>query len=161
MDRYRSPQLQSLNAAALQIGTPRALRPQARNEERTPARTAHSHVPLAYTPVVPTQMLSEPSESSFDSSAGPRPQIYTPGPRLTDFPNDAHDRIQARSGFIGGIVHGLRRIPRAMEKHHSRQSLHEEYMAEAQAAAAARYSQMSPDQGEHSQSPKSMEFVLI
>lgn len=47
-------------------------------------------------------------------------------------------------GFMGSFMNGIRRIPKAMHKHHSRQSLYEEYAAEAQ-AASVRNSMMSPN----------------
>ena len=141
MDRYRNPQ--SLSGAALTIGAPRPLRPHGEDRLGTPLTRADE--PLAHTPVIPqmpgTFPIAPQENESLPEQAGPAAQ-----PR--DVPDDVHASKGGGTSFFGGLLSGLRRVPRAMQKHHSRQSLYEEYVAEAQASARARFSQMSPNSGE-------------
>lgn len=52
---------------------------------------------------------------------------------------------------MGGLVNRFRRIPDAMAKHHSRESLHAQYLEEAE-VEAARYSQRYPSRGAYTSS---------
>lgn len=86
------------------------------------------------------------------------PQHYGPeAQHMAVLSNDANDKTQPSRGggmgFFGGFMSGLRRLPRAMDKHHSRQSLHEEYMAEAQSITSARFAHMSPNPSQGSSFP--------
>lgn len=146
MDRYRSPQ--SFTSAAISIGTPRPLRPHGPDEATTASNTpaTRQHALSPHTPVIPfgTPMF----EAKHNLPADEHGVLQVPEfsadrePLEEPTPTSAYQQ-ESRRGFMGTLLDGLRRIPRAMEKHHSRQSLYEEYLAEAQ-TAALRQSQMSP-----------------
>ncbi|KAI0704845.1 hypothetical protein BC835DRAFT_702487 [Cytidiella melzeri] len=152
MDRYRSPQ--SFTSAAITIGTPRPLRPHGPDESTTTTNTpaTRNHALPRHTPVIPsrTPILDENRELPPDEH-GVLQSLYTPeGAEMLEEDSKTetahHEQMDrmTRTGFIGSLMSGLRRIPKAMQKHHSRQSMYEEYMAEAQ-AEAIRSSQMSPN----------------
>ncbi|KAI0094652.1 hypothetical protein BDY19DRAFT_988468 [Irpex rosettiformis] len=158
MDHYLSPQ--PLASAGLNISTPRPLRPHVVDEStttstsNTPATTWQYALPRQHAPVLPhsgTPMFGARHELPADE-LGVLQSLQSPQE------GDMAGREQSRAetvnsseyrgswmgrGFLGALMRGLGKTRKAMEKHHSRQSLYEEYTAEAQ-AAALRNSQMSP-----------------
>lgn len=131
MDYTYSPQYPS--QAALNIGSPRSLRPR----EDGPSATPIYRPAAAHRPVIPD--FSEASSAFDNGGVGQTPsqssEAQSPAPRT--------------AGLVGGFMSRLRRLPQSLAKHHSRESLYGDYMAQAQAETAARLSQRY---GGHSES---------
>ena len=137
MDQFRSPQ--AYNPAALSISSPRSLRPR---EDLQPATPRHyPRTPQAL--YVPPYSPESRTEDELDQSP---PIQYIERARTQEVPSQGISSGRS-ADFTGGLVdNGLRRIRNAFRKHHSRESLHAQYLAEAD-AAAARYSQHYPSRG--------------
>jgi hypothetical protein len=150
MERYRSPQ--SFTSAALSIGTPRPLRPHGLDESTTASNTpaVRQHALPRRGRVHPsgTPMFGARQELPVNELGIIQPPEGLDNPEVSEQPTpiipDMHASGQPERGFMSSLRSGLRRVAKTMEKHHSRQSLYEEYVAEAQ-AASLRNSQMSPN----------------
>lgn len=158
MDRHHIPQ--SFTSAGLNISTPRPLRPHGQEESITTnvsnITTAGHHVlPRQHPPVIPysgTPMFGYNHELPVDEHGVIQSAQFTQGEDTTDAGESRPETMNGSEyrgswmdrGFLGTLIRGLGRTRRAMEKHHSRQSLYEEHMAEAR-ASALRASQMSPN----------------
>lgn len=154
MDRYRSPQ--SFTSAAINISQPRPLRAHGQDESTTTSMTntpaTGNYALPRHTPVIPhsrTPVYAAQHELPADEVGMLQsPEMSQGGLRTLRSEESRLDSDYRGSwmgrGFLGTLMHGLRKTRKAMEKHHSRQSLYEEYAAEAH-AASLRNSRMSPD----------------
>lgn len=137
MDHYQPPSTPS--TAYPHISGPRLLRPRAGERILGPAP---QYPPSAHAPIIPVQQFrhdahqesSEPYASSIEPSGVSALSPSSP----YEAPHSAD-----RTGFMGRLLSGLKRIPNGMAKHHSRESLYAEYLAHSQ-AVSARNSAMSP-----------------
>ncbi|KIP11991.1 hypothetical protein PHLGIDRAFT_397548 [Phlebiopsis gigantea 11061_1 CR5-6] len=130
MSYFRSPQ--QMSPEFLNIGSPRSLRP--RDDLQPPIPQFYPQTPQtvyvsAYSPGI---RHDEPVEDS-------PPIQYVTRPRTDDTYSESISNGR-RAGVMSGLVNRFRRIPAALAKHHSRESLHAQYRAEAEAMAAAEFS---------------------
>ena len=144
MSFNRSPQ--SLNPASLNISSPRSLRP--REQLHAPAPRYHPSTPQQlYTPdYVPESMPDDQREyQSERPTQEAASDLGTP---------ESRSRM-----LVGGLVNRLRRIPGAFAKHHSRESLYSEYLAEAQ-EMASQGSRRLPSRSEYGTRGNTRQFGL-
>lgn len=116
MNPHRSPQ-----AASLNIGSPRSLRP--RDQLHAPTPRYHPSISQAL------RSADHIVEPSFDDGRG----TYDSEPTIPRDETPTEGTPDSRGRFMGGLVDRLRRISGAFAKHHSRESLYSEYAAEAEA----------------------------
>ena len=128
-----------MSSASLSIGSPRSLRP--REDLQPPIPQFYPQTPqtIYVSAYSPDLRHDEPLEDS-------PPIQYVTGPRTDDVRSESTSNSR-RAGMMSGLVNRFRRIPAAMAKHHSRESLHAQYRAEAEAMAAAEYSQHYSNRG--------------
>ncbi|GJE86076.1 hypothetical protein PsYK624_021560 [Phanerochaete sordida] len=119
MDPYRSPQ-----AASLNIGSPRSLRPR----EQLHAPTPRYHPSIAQSMHSPVHM-PEPVLASGEYAYSEHPAFHVESSSTDDSP-------ESRGRIMGGLRNRWKRISGAFHKHHSRESLYSEYASEAQGAAS-------------------------
>ena len=131
MDRYRSPQL--AHTASLQISSPRSLRPR---DERLPEPTPQ-HLP-PHLPVIPGEFATryQPTEDDIHDTTevGGSQTAHSELETNSDVTAPGTTQSDGKR-FVGGFWRGLRRIPQAMAKHHSRESLYAQYAAETEVAS--------------------------
>ncbi|EKM61011.1 uncharacterized protein PHACADRAFT_204159 [Phanerochaete carnosa HHB-10118-sp] len=120
MNPYHSPQ--PGNPASLGISSPRSLRPR---------EQLHASAPR-YHPSIP-QALYSPSHVPESVADRDQEAHYHDPPALHEEETSMEGTPDSRGRFMGGLVNRLRRISGAFSKHHSRESLYSEYLAEAQA----------------------------
>ncbi|KAJ3552061.1 hypothetical protein NM688_g4355 [Phlebia brevispora] len=135
MDRYRSPQF---SMASLQISSPRSLRP--RDNRRTEQRVERYEPQPTHPPVIPIELIEgRPANQAVEDSA------YATGAQDDlDYGSSAPSDVESSAGaaspgrrLLDGFVGGFGRISRVMAKHHSRESLYQEYLSEGSSEGAA------------------------
>lgn len=131
MDHFRSPQ--AANPTTLSISSPRSLRPREDPQPVTPQFYPTPHTPQTF--YAPPYSPESRTEDELDQSP---PVDYVERGRTEQDPPQGTSSGR-RIGLMSGLTNGLRRLPGAFVKHHSRESLHAQYQAEAE-AVAARYS---------------------
>lgn len=122
MDPHRSPQ--HMSPASLSISSPRSLRPREQLHAPTPR----------YRPTIP-QAFYTPSHAPESASDDGRGEHYTEPPMQEEEASE-QGSPESRRRFGGGLVNRLRGFPGAFAKHHSRESLYSEYLAEAETVAS-------------------------
>jgi hypothetical protein len=130
MSQFHVPQ--TAGTAPLSISSPRSLRPREQIQSATPRFYPASPATLPRPGHVPDIAVVD----EFGQRVDRQGSTEESSPEYTEQAFDQGTQSSWNGGFIGSLVNGLRRIPAAMAKHHSRESMYSEYVAEAGARAA-------------------------